>query len=84
MKNSQEGITLHLGKSPTVKATVTLPQPLADQLKEYAASQGLSFSEVVNQALELDNFVRELLENGGAIYVQKEPNAPMIKVEIVR
>ena len=77
-------ITLHLGKSSTVKTTVTLPQPLVDELKEYAASEGISFSEAVNQALELEQYVRDHLKDGGAIYLKKEPNAPMIKLEIIR
>jgi hypothetical protein len=84
MKNPEERITLHLGRSPVVKATVTLPKLLADKFKEYAASQKLSFSEVVTQALKLDDFARKLLEDGHTIYVQKEPSATVVKMEIIR
>lgn len=76
--------TVQVGRSSQAKTTISLPKPKLEKLKKYAEEMGFSLSEVIAQAVEVDEFIREHINSGGVIYLQNENDDQILKIEISR
>lgn len=69
---SQETISpLNRGHQVKKRFSVSLPEDMQTKLKQIADAEGMTLSQVLEQAAELDLFIRDEQEKGSKFYIQR-------------
>ncbi|AVH74445.1 ribbon-helix-helix domain-containing protein [Nostoc sp. 'Lobaria pulmonaria (5183) cyanobiont'] len=76
--------SIQVGRPSVAKTTISLPKPELEKLKKYAKETGISFSEAIEQAIKVDELIREHMNKGGAVYFESPDGDELIKIEISR
>jgi len=66
----------------TVRLTANLPEDVANTLRELAKRKGLNMTEVLLQAINLEKFATDTIDNGGKILIEEKDRS--IKQLLVR
>jgi hypothetical protein len=58
--------------APAVKTTLNLSAASSELLRYRADKRGTTLAEVIRRALELEQYLMEIQENGGRILIEKK------------
>ncbi|MEO1391374.1 MAG: CopG family transcriptional regulator [Cyanobacteria bacterium J06634_5] len=61
---------ISVGSAQSIRKTINLPADLVQELEEAAAAQGITFSEALRRAVEVNSHIRNILESGGNVVIQ--------------
>lgn len=81
---AKETKNIQVGRPSLVKTTISLPKPKLEKLKKYAEEMGIPLTEVIEQAIEVDELIREHMNKGGVIYFETPDQEGLIKIHISR